>query len=221
MNANHTHPFAAIIFDMDGTLVDSEIVWKEAETALFRDLGLDYTDEARQQIIGMRLDEMFTKLKRLYHLPQSVKELENDLVNRMIPLVYSEVRPKPGAQALIEYAAALGIPYCIASSSPMSIIKAVVDSQGWTKLIPHLFSADDVRLGKPAPDVYLYAAEKLGANPAECLALEDSATGARSAVAAGMTCYAIPDFHTKPEAFAGITPHIFASLHEVLAMLQA
>jgi HAD superfamily hydrolase (TIGR01509 family) len=213
--------FAAIIFDMDGTLVDSEVVWRDAEIAFFRTLGIEYTDEVRQQIIGLRLDEMFTRLKAHYGLPQSVAELEAGMEAVMLPLIPKEVVPKPGARELIDYAAHLGIPYCIASSSPMSIIKAVVESQGWTTLIPHLYTADAVPLGKPAPDVYLYAARSLGVEPAACLALEDSPNGARAAVAAGMTCYAVPDFHSDPAELRAITPHVFADLQQVLAALQA
>lgn len=212
---------AAIIFDMDGTLVESENVWEIAEGDLFWARGLRYTDEARQHVIGLRLDEFFQKLITIYGLDETVEALSAELIERMKALIPTHVKPKPGAQAIIEYAAHLGIPYCIASSSPMSIIEAVVQSQGWQTLIPHLYTADDVARGKPAPDVYLFAAQQLGVNAAECLALEDSPNGARAAVAAGMVCYVVPDFHSKPEAFASITPHVFSSLDEVLKTLKA
>lgn len=220
MTVTNTFKPAAIIFDMDGTLVESENVWEIAEADLFRARGLQYTDEARQQVIGLRLDEFFQKLIKIYGLNESVEVLSQELIERMTALIPTQVKPKPGAQALIEHAASLRIPYCIASSSPMSIIEAVVQSQGWQTLIPNLYTADDVARGKPAPDVYLYAAEQLGVNPTACLALEDSPNGARAAVAAGMTCYVVPDFHSKRDAFAAITPHVFDSLHDVLALLE-
>lgn len=103
----------------------------------------------------------------------------------------------------------------------MAIIKAVVKSQGWEDKIRHLYTANDVARGKPAPDVYLYAAQQLGVDAGDCIALEDSPNGARSAVSAGMTCYAIPDTHSTAAAFADITPHVFDDLHQVLARLKA
>lgn len=213
--------FKAIIFDMDGTLVDSEVVWDVAEREMFADMGLVYNAEVREQVIGLRLDEFFEKLIGIYGLDNSVEELQAELIQRMLLKIPEMVEPKSGAQAIIEWASQQGIPYCIASSSPMTIIEASVTAQGWTELIPHLYTADSVLKGKPAPDVYLYAAEQLGVNPEDCLALEDSPNGARSAVSAGMTCYAVPDSHSAPEKFADITPHVFNSLDDVLAQLTS
>lgn len=212
--------FAGIVFDMDGTLVDSEGVWEAAEAALFARRGITYSDDVRQQVIGLRLDEFFTKLIAIYQLNESVEALAQELDAEMLKLIPTEVKPKAGANELLAYVATLGIPFAIASSSPMSIIRAVVEAQGWAARIPHLYTADDVALGKPAPDVYLYAARELGVDAGACLALEDSPNGARAAVAAGMTCYAIPDFHSAPAHFAEITPHVFSDLHAVLAHLK-
>ncbi|MEO1289526.1 MAG: HAD family phosphatase [Chloroflexota bacterium] len=211
----------AIIFDMDGTLVDSEVIWDIAEREMFADMGHEYNDAVREQVIGLRLDEFFEKLIDIYDLERTVDDLQAELIERMLKKIPEMVEQKQGAQALIEWVASQdNMPYCIASSSPMSIIKATVEAQNWTTLIPHLFTADDVEKGKPAPDVYLYAAEKLGVAPEDCVAIEDSPNGARSAVAAGMTCYVVPDSHSSPEKFADITPHVFTSLDDVLSQLQ-
>lgn len=212
--------FKAIIFDMDGTLVDSEVIWDVAETEMFADMGLEYNGEIRDQVIGLRLDEFFEKLVSIYNLEDSVEDLQAELIKRMLEKIPKMVEEKSGAQALIEWTSQQNIPYCIASSSPMSIIDATVKARNWVELIPNLYTADSVPKGKPAPDVYLYAAEQLGVKPEECLALEDSPNGARSAIAAGMTCYVVPDSHSSPERFADITPHVFSSLDEVLEQLQ-
>lgn len=217
---NPTPKFAAIIFDMDGTLVDSETVWHMVETEFFQDRGIDYTNDVRDLIIGLRLDEMFTRLRTHYNMEETVEALMRDLETRMIQRIPTTVKAKIGAQAIIDYAAREGIPYCIASSSSMAIIEATVHSQGWRELIAHLYTADSVPNGKPAPDVYLYAARELDVSPADCLAIEDSVNGAKAAVAAGMTCYAVPDFHTDPEKLRAVTPYVFNSLEEVLAKLQ-
>ena len=215
-----TQKFTGVIFDMDGTLVDSEIIWHIAESEMFANRGIDYTDEIRQHIIGMRLDEMFITLADVVGLTEPVDALAVELQDRMLALIPEKVKAKPGALEIIEYVADLGVPYCIASSSPQSIIDATVVSQGWTDLIPHTYSANVVPLGKPAPDIYLYAAKQLGVDPAGCLALEDSPAGSRAAVAAGMTCYAVPDGHSDPAQFREITPHVFSDLHAVLEDLR-
>jgi len=211
--------FAGIIFDMDGTLVDSEVVWEEAEAELFAERGLVYSDDIRQQVIGLRLDEFFSRLVKIYGLDEPIESLMADLNRRMLALIPHKVKPKEGAQELIEHVRALGVPYAIASASPMSIIDCVVDTMNWRTFIPNLYTADVVPLGKPAPDVYLYACGQLGIVPSASLAIEDSPNGATSAVRAGMTCYAVPDFHSATDKFKSITPHVFANLHEVLQNL--
>lgn len=211
--------FDGVIFDMDGTLVDSEVIWERAEQEMFERRGITYTDEVRQQVIGLRLDEFFAKLIAVYGLTDSVEALSTELREAIIGYIHL-IEPKQGAQALLEHVAEQQIPYAIASSSPMSVIRAVVAAQGWNELIPHLYTAGDVAHGKPAPDVYLYACEQLGLDPTRCLALEDSPNGARSAVAAGMICAVVPDFHSQPQQFASVTPYVYASLHEVLDALK-
>ena len=212
--------FKAIIFDMDGTLVDSEVIWDIAETEMFADMELEYTADVREQVIGLRLDEFFEKLIAIYNLDRTVDDLQAELIERMLKKIPGMVEAKSGAEAIIEWVSQQNIPYCIASSSPMSIIDATVKAQGWAELITNLYTADSVAKGKPAPDVYLYAAKQLGVQPEDCLALEDSPNGARSAIAAGMTCYVVPDGHSVPEKFARITPHIFKSLDDVLVRLK-
>lgn len=213
--------FDAIIFDMDGLLVDSEVVWQKAEQALLAERGYEYTDEVRENIIGKRLDEFMTYLHDHYQFTETVEELIDELIERMLNLIPVEVNARPGAQAMIDYVVKNNIPHAIASSSAMVIINATLQAQGWDENFPIRCSADDDKNGKPAPDVYLRAAQRVGVAPERCLALEDSPNGSRAAVAAGMTCYAVPDLsHTTAQAFTDITPHVFESLHVVLEKLN-
>lgn len=220
MTNNHWKP-KAVIFDMDGLLVDSEPIWHEAETALIESRGHVYTPEVRAKIIGLRLDEFVEILHTVYSFTESHDAIIQEVTDRMLTLIPQRVTVKPGAQEVIDYVVGQGLPVAIASSSPLSIIEATVQAQGWQDIIPVRCSADDVGRGKPAPDVYLKAAERLGMDPADCLALEDSPPGARAAVSAGMVCYAVPDAtHSGFDAFDGVTPHVFHSLYDVLDTLK-
>lgn len=213
--------FSAIIFDMDGLLVDSERVWHMAEDAFIASFGHVYTVEVRDKIVGLRMDEFVAVLKAHYNLEPSVQQLSEALEARVMTLLATEVKPQPGARAMIDYVMAQGIPHAIASSSSMNVINATLSAQGWLEYFPIRCTADDEARGKPAPDVYLRAASRVGVDPAACLALEDSPNGARAAVAAGMTCFAVPDrSHSSPADFDAITPHVFDSLHTVLETLQ-
>lgn len=213
--------FQAIIFDMDGLLVDSETVWEEAENEVLLMHGVVPEPAVRNELVGLRNDIFLARMRDHYGIQATVSQLHDEVISRMLVLIPRMVKPQPGAREILRYVAETGIPTAIASNSPAVIIEATVASQGWSDLLRTRCSADLVPHGKPAPDVYLKAAEMLGVNPGACLALEDSANGARAAVAAGMTTFAVPDFsHTTAEAFAEVTPHIFDSLHTVLTYLR-
>jgi HAD superfamily hydrolase (TIGR01509 family) len=218
---NLNRPLRAVIFDMDGLLVDSGPAWLQAETALIEARGFPFNLAVRQQIVGLRLVEIVARFREFYHLRDSVKALAAELQARMLALIPQLVTPQPGASALLAYLAAHNIPCALASSSPLAIIDATLHHQGWLHYFSIRCSGADEAKGKPAPDVYLRATERLGVAPADCLALEDSLTGARAAAAAGMVCGVVPDHsHTRPEAFTVVTAHIFESLHAVLAALE-
>ncbi|MBI5666437.1 MAG: HAD family phosphatase [Chloroflexi bacterium] len=211
----------AIIFDMDGLLVDSEILWADAESRLLAARGKGYNEMTpRDEFVGLRIDEFLDRLCATFDIDESRESLYDELVGDMLQLIPDKVVPMPGAREILDYVRLHNIPCAIASSSPQSIIEAVIETQGWGDFVQVRVSAESVGRGKPAPDVYLETARRLGVKPADCLALEDSPNGARAAVAAGMTCYAVPDLsHSPVTAFEGITPYVFDSLHTVLAQL--
>ncbi len=210
--------FKAIIFDMDGLLVDSEPVWHEIEVELIESCGYNYLDEVRDLGIGMRVDEFAAILQRYYpRLGESPAAIEAAITNRMLNLPAGRIKAMPGADELVHYVAERGIPRAIASSSSQRIIEHFVVLMGWDELIPRRYSAEFMERGKPAPDIYLHAAKQLGCAPETCLALEDSRFGTMAALAAGMTCYTVPDLsHSSMADFAEINDNTFSSLHEVL-----
>lgn len=212
----------AVIFDMDGLLVDSEPVWAVAESAMMAARGKQSDPDIQRGLIGLRMRDFIAGMCQAYDLSDTVDDLCADVVGRMTALIPDQVVPRPGALELLAYLDQRGIPCAIASSSPMPIIETTVASREWDRYFPVRVSGDDVPHGKPAPDIYLEAARRLGVAPSAALTLEDSPNGARAAVAAGMICYAIPDpTHSTAAAFFGITPHVYASLHDVVALLQA
>ena len=120
------HSFDAIIFDLDGLLVDSETVWHIAERELVESRGHTYPPEVRAQIIGLRMDEFLEKLHSIYHFTESIPALYEELTNRMLELIPIHVKAQPGAEELVRYVARMNFTRAIASSSPMSVIDAAV-----------------------------------------------------------------------------------------------
>lgn len=214
--------FEAIIFDMDGLLVDSETVWMECEQALLAKRGKKWDFSIQGHLVGMRVEDYMQPMIEGYGLENDTpKALRDELVDMMCELIPHKVLAKPGAHEMIAYVSQHKLPCAIASSSPTAIINAIVNSQGWAEVLHTHASGEEVVNGKPAPDVYLLAAERISVDPATCLALEDSPNGARAAVAAGMICYAVPDLaHTQPERFKGVTPHVFQDLYQVYQKLN-
>jgi HAD superfamily hydrolase (TIGR01509 family) len=213
--------FSAMIFDMDGLLVDSEIIWEEAETALMTSRGHTFGSADRNDIVGLRVDEFLDQLRIRYKMPETLEILVQELNDRMLELIPVRVTAHAGAEELLQYVVRNNILRAIASNSPMSIIDQTVNAQGWEDIFQVRCSGDDEIQGKPAPFVYQTAAKRLGVDPKQCLALEDSVNGAKAVVAAGMTCFAVPDkSHSNPARFAKLTPYVFNSLHEVLTWLQ-
>jgi len=212
----------AIIFDMDGTLVDSEPVWGLIERAVIEARGKAYDLARHTGFIGMRLDEYWSNMARVYDISDDVLDLVADAVERMSSMIDEYVHPRPGALDLIAFVTERGVPIAIASSSPVAVIKAVVEAKGWGDIFTTRVSGDEVARGKPAPDVYLEAARRLNVDPSVVLTIEDSINGARSAVAAGMVCYAVPDLtHATANAFTGVTAHVYPTLHEIRHELEA
>lgn len=215
-----------MIYDLDGTLVDSERLWFQAETELLAARGHTYRAEVRAALLGLRLDSCIRIIRKAYALPESDTTLHAELLERMMSLVQQKLRIRPGAEELLASVHALKLKTAIASSSPLTFIEGVVQNRGWdSTYFPSsrqcLFSADDVPAGKPAPDVYIAAARALNQSPKSCLAIEDSITGARSAVAASMLCFAVWDsFHSSAADFADITPYCFANLSDCIPIIQ-
>ena len=179
----------AVVLDMDGLLIDTEPVWRTAEKEVFADLGIDLTEADLLDTTGVRIDEVAAA--RLPPVGPTATEVADRITDLVIAHVEQEGEPMPGVPEAIALFRRCGLSLAIASSSPERLIDAVCAR---LKLdIDIRCSALDEPRGKPAPDVYLTAARRLGLRPTRCLAVEDSPAGVVAATSAGMTCIAVPD----------------------------
>lgn len=210
----------AILFDMDGLLIDSEPLWHEAEIYGFGLAGLCLTPEQCLETTGLRVDEVveFRYEQRPWESPDR-EVITAAIVERLVELVHTKGVLKPGVAEALDCARGSGGRIALASSSPYVIIDAVLDTFGLWSAFEVIHSAEEEARGKPEPDVYLTAARKLGIDPAACVALEDSPNGVLAAKAAGMKCIAIPEPILRDDPRLARADAILGSLLEFDAAL--
>ncbi|MFG2503139.1 HAD family hydrolase [Streptomyces sp. NPDC048441] len=194
----------SVIFDLDGTLVDSEPNYFAAQRAMFAEHGVDYTWADNEQYVGIGTQETLAICKERYGIGVPVAELLTELDRRYLELARADTHVFPEMRKLVEQLYGAGVPMAVASGSSRAAIESILSGTGLDALLTTVVSADEVAHGKPAPDVFLAAAALLGADPADCVVLEDAAPGATAAHAAGMRCIAIPyvTAHADQPAFA-------------------
>jgi len=194
-----TYSVDAVIFDLDGVLVDSEHVWDAVREELARERGGRWHDRAQADMMGMSSTEWSRYMHDVIGLPEPPQEIDAEVVRRMRERYAQELPLVDGGVEAVRRLAAdfrLGL----ASSSNRPLIDAVLERAGIAGLFEATVSSEEVERGKPAPDVYLEAARRLGVAPERCVAIEDSANGIRSAKAAGMRVVAIPNRRYPPPA---------------------
>jgi sugar-phosphatase len=186
----------AVIFDMDGILIDSEPFWKISEIENFKSLGVPLTAEMCETTVGMRIQEV----TRLWHSRYpwdisliSFEQLENDVIDGVINLIKKNGTPAKGMYEALEFFREKDLPMAIASSSAVKMINAVIEKFAIQEYFKVTHSAENEEFGKPHPAIYLNTAKMLGIAPEYCLAVEDSFNGLKSAKAAGMKTIAVPE----------------------------
>jgi len=183
----------AVIFDMDGLLIDNIAQWEEMSKKMFIEFGLEQTDEAAKYFNGRSLRESMTWFKNHFGLTATVEDLMEKRLHGT-EHIYRVCSPMPGAHDLVNKIGASSLLQAIASASSLDRINIIVNRFNWRQHFNHLISTDHVgHRGKPAPDIYLHAAEKLQVLPENCVVLEDAENGIRAAKAAGMKCIAVAD----------------------------
>jgi len=181
--------FQALVFDMDGVLVDSEPLHLEVEQAIFEELGLEVSEEEHFSYVGMAPQEVWTHIRRRHGLDAQAEALLQKEQDRKYALFQQrEIPLVPGVLPLLKELRQKGCPLALASSSPRRIIDLFARKTDIRGFFDLTLSAEEVSRGKPAPDIFLAAAARLGLPARDCLVIEDSANGVKAAKAAGMYC---------------------------------
>jgi HAD superfamily hydrolase (TIGR01509 family) len=207
--------YRAVVFDMDGLLLDTETLWHDSEVELFARRGVAFTREDQLAVIGTSVP--ITSRYFAERLGRPVEEgpaLVEEMVGLMHERVRRQVDARPGAVELVDRLRALGsVRLGLASNSPRFLVDDALATAGLVDAFDTIVTADDVDHAKPAPDIYLLACRRLGVSPADALALEDSASGIAAAKAAGLYCIAVPLF---AETDVSAADRVIDSLEELL-----
>lgn len=193
---------AAVVFDLDGVLVDSEHLWEENWAAYSARHGIQWTDRDTATVQGMSAPEWAAYLARRSGTSESVQQVEDAVVDGMIAAIKAGEAPLlPGAGEMVREVSARA-PVALASSAARRVIDAVLATHELTAEFTATVSSAEVARGKPSPDVYREAARRLGHDGKKCLGVEDSSNGIRAAAAAGLTVVALPNptYPPKPDA---------------------
>jgi sugar-phosphatase len=186
--------FKAVIFDMDGLLVNSEPFWREAEKEVFAKVNIRLTDEMCFKTAGLRIDEVVAYWYNKFPWNDLQQEdIIAMIINKMNQLIEEKAEPMPGVYNILDYFTHKNLAMAIASASPMLLINTVVNKLNIRNYFCEICSAENEKYGKPHPDIYLRTAQKLNYQPGECLVFEDSFNGIIAAKAARMKVVAVPE----------------------------
>ena len=209
--------YRAVVFDLDGLLLDTESLWHEAEIELFQRHGDEFTWDDKLAVIGTSYDATARYFAQRLGRPSAAgAQLVDEMVDLMHERLQREVNGRPGALELVRRLRELptGIGLAVASNSSRRLVDTALATAGISDAFDAVVTSDDVMHAKPAPDIYLEACRRLGVSPADAVALEDSATGIAAAKAAGMTCIAVPQY---AETDVSAADEVIDSLEALLA----
>ena len=206
---------AAVIFDLDGVLLDSETAWVEVKKEFTEESGGHWKDRAQWDMLGMSSTEWSRYMHDELAVPVPPEQISSEVAERLVERYRQRLPLLPGAVQAVR-SLAREWPLAVASSSNRNVIDLVIEKAGLADAFAATVSSEEVERGKPAADVYLEAARRLGVDPESCAAIEDSGNGIRSAGAAGMVVIAVPnkDFPPDPDALA-LAALVLDSLREL------
>lgn len=186
----------AVIFDLDGSLMDSMWIWKDIDIEYLGRFGISLPHNLQSEIEGKSFSETAVFFKERFQIPDSIEKMKQDWNEMAWKKYIYDVPLKPGADVFLQYCIFHGIKLGIATSNSRELVEAVADARGFGKNFDCIMTGCDVRKGKPAPDIYLAVADKLGVLPQECLVFEDITAGIMAGKNAGMRVCAVEDAYS-------------------------
>ena len=186
--------FSAAILDLDGLLIDSEPFWRRTGFEVLSRLGVPLPREGSDSTMGMRVDLVIAHWYQKHPWPdRSVASVLSEIVSKVAHFVRTEAKPQPGARELVDFFHGRGVPMAICSSSPSPVIEAAIERLNIGRFLRLYHSAENEPQGKPHPAVYFSTCRKLGVEPRDALAFEDSPNGVKAAKSAGIMCVYVPE----------------------------
>lgn len=213
----------AVIFDLDGTLVDSMWMWKAIDIEFLGSYGYELPENLQREIEGMSFSETAVYFKERFALPLTLEEIKQIWTNMSIDKYRNEVVLKPGAKEFLDFLKSQGIKAGIATSNGREMVDAVIESLKISSYFQVVTTACEVAAGKPAPDIYLKVADRLNAEPESCMVFEDIPAGILAGKWAGMTVCAIEDDFSKDlkEEKCSLADYFINDYYEILNGVMA
>jgi len=213
-------PIRAVIFDMDGLMFNTEEVYTEVGSRLLRRRGREFTTEIKNLMMGLQAHQGFELVIETLGLNDTVEQLMEESDREYLAIVGQLIRPMPGLVELLAALEAAGIPKAIATSTSLRLATACLTPFDFQRRFTFVLTAEDIRKGKPDPEIYRTAAARMDVPPEEMLVLEDSQNGCRAASAAGAFTVAVPADHSRDHDFSGAAmivdglddPRLYAAL---------
>lgn len=212
--------FDAVVFDLDGVLVDSEVWWNDVRIDFARRHDRRWTEDDQHAVMGANSRQWSATMRDRLGLDLTPEEIEREVVDAVVARYAAEGAPLIAGAVEVVHRVARDLPIAVASSAHRDVIDAALRAIGLADAFTAIVSSDDVRHGKPEPDVYLEAARRLGAAPERCLVVEDSRNGVLAARAAGMTVILVPNAAVPPApGTREAADHVADSIAGILAIL--
>ena len=211
--------YDAVIFDMDGVLVDSEPLWKIAMKEVFSSLGSNLEKSDFQKTVGLRIDEVIAYWKPIENWTPEINDIEAEIIVKMVDLINNQSSPLPGVIDTLNFLK-LKTPIGLATSSPQKLIDAVLNTLNIKEYFNAIQSAETETHGKPHPAVFLSAAKKMNVRPENCLVIEDSLNGIIAAKAARMAVVCIPEKTHIPNPKMNVADFQFENMNDFLIQIK-
>ena len=201
---NNNSQIRAVVFDLDGLLVNTEDLYEQAGETVLRRRGKTYDAELREQMMGRPVVDAIQLMIDCYSLSDPLEDLMGECKEVLDGLMATSLAPMPGVEQFLNELAAANIPTAVATSATPEYAEFVLTSLGLKNRFRFILTAQDIHRGKPDPEIYRLAAAHLGIPPSQMMVLEDSGNGCRAAVAAGAYTVAVPNRHTRDHKFDGV-----------------